>query len=34
MQVLDFGMYAGETTNACFWLALAAGLSYLAMRFI
>jgi hypothetical protein len=30
MQVLDLGMYAGETTNACFWLALAAGLSYSA----
>ena len=25
-QVLDFGMYAGETVNACFWLTLAAGL--------
>ena len=27
MQVLDFGMYAGDTTNACFWLCLSAGLS-------
>jgi len=27
MQVLDFGMYAGDTTNACFWLCLAAGLT-------
>ena len=27
VKVLDFGMYAGETTNACFWLALAAGLA-------
>ena len=27
MQVVDFGLYAGQTTNACFWLCLAAGLS-------
>ena len=27
VSVLDFGMYAGETVNACFWLALAAGLA-------
>jgi hypothetical protein len=27
MQVVDFGMYAGETTNACFGLCLVAGLS-------
>ena len=26
VQVLDFGIYAGETVNACFWLTLAAGL--------
>jgi hypothetical protein len=27
MQVTDLGMYAGHTTNACFWLCLCAGLS-------
>ena len=27
MQVVDFGMHAGDTTNACFWLCLVAGLS-------
>lgn len=27
MQVVDLGMYAGDTTNACFWLCLVAGLS-------
>ena len=28
MIVVDFGQYAGETTNACFWLCLAAGLCH------
>ena len=27
VDVLDFGQHAGETTNACFWLCLAAGLA-------
>jgi hypothetical protein len=26
-NVFDFGMYAGKTVNACFWLSLAAGLA-------
>ena len=26
-RVLDFGQHAGQTTNACFWLCLAAGLA-------
>ncbi len=25
--VVDFGLHAGQTTNACFWLCLAAGLA-------
>ena len=27
MRVVDFGLHAGQTTNACFWLCLAAGLA-------
>ena len=27
VTVLDFGQLAGKTTNACFWLCLAAGLA-------
>jgi len=30
--VVDFGQYAGETTNACFWLCLAAGLCHSSWR--
>ena len=32
VNVFDFGMYAGETVNACFWLSLAAGLANAAWR--
>ena len=27
MRPVDLGQYAGDTTNACFWLCLAAGLT-------
>jgi hypothetical protein len=27
LRAVDFGMHAGDTTNACFWLCLAAGLA-------
>ena len=27
VDVIDFSQYAGRTTNACFWLCLAAGLA-------
>jgi len=32
MHVVDFGQYAGGTTNACFWLCLAAGLGLSSWR--
>ena len=32
VKVFDFGMHAGDTVNACFWLSLAAGLANAAWR--
>ena len=31
VRVLDFGQHAGDTTGACFWLCLVAGLAHCAV---